>query len=531
MKHSARMAPTAGWAPVRRAWPLAALIALASCGGGGGGGTVTPIGPVLPLKVTFEDAPILGALVQDSSTPTAQTATAVLDSLGLETGEYAFANVPTLPIRLLSQNLLNTDHTVKISKVNGKWVSYLDANSNGSYDVGEQTATLTYQDLDGSHTYTQGTDIAYTGQLAINYVTTGATVINANPVAALIPAAWDGVKPVAGLSATLLTAAATTGLSTSASSAMLNQVSSLLIAVSEALVANGLPPAQLVSVVSSVATTSGVDLTATASPQFVQAVTAAVPAALAVSATNVTTNIQAVAATTNATVAAGGGNYEALVQIAQTSSQALATTTSTAAVATLVSDLSAQVTSTAAALQTAQTVPTVDPDAPLNARVAALRLIPNYEIDAITQGLTTAANAWTVFGRTTGFALTRQTGGDVQVAATGLPFSGLMGTAPVTANYESSSATWRYSPTSNLMMRIDLNFGFTDPTTNKVLNGAVMLVCQRASGTSCAGGYDWIYLLASQAQVCTMVATLPAAMKTTVLGKINAVNVQQTTCP
>jgi len=506
---------------------LAALIMLASCGDGGGG-VAEP-----KMVVKFEDGAILGALVTDSSSPP-QTGSPVLEQ-GLETGNYSFVNQPVLPIRLASQNLLNADFTVKVANVGGVWVSYLDTNQNGSYDAGEQTATLTYQDLDGNRSFTQGVDIPYTGQLSIKYVPAGATTLNGNPVTALIPTGWDGVQPVAGLSAELLAEAASVGLTsttTTANNTVLNQVAALLTAVAESLVANGLPPSQLEKVVASVASSAGVDLRSTdaASTALAQAVVAAVPDELKVSAGNSTSIIQTISVETNAAVTTSGGNYEALVKIAQSSAKEMATADSSAATA-LVAQLSSQVTVAATSIQENQSTPGVDPDAALNAKIAALRLVPNGEIEALTKG-SSGANAWNVFGSTTKFGLARQTSGELVMTATGSPWTSLLGAATtVTAKFNSSTSAWEYVPTTNRAVRIDLNFVITDPTTKLQLKGNWLRVCQKDAGVACGGGYDWYYFLADETQVCRMANMYAADMKANLLAKINAINVQQTTCP
>ena len=225
-----------------------------------------------------------------------------------------------------------------------------------------------------------------------------------------------------------------------------------------------------------------------------------------------------------------GGNYEALVKIAQSSAKEMATADSSAATA-LVAQLSSQVTVAATSIQENQSTPGVDPDAALNAKIAALRLVPNGEIEALTKG-SSGANAWNVFGSTTKFGLTRQTSGELVMTATGSPWTSLLGAATtVTAKFNSSTSAWEYVPTTNRALRIDLNFVITDPTTKLQLKGNWLRVCQKDAGVACGGGYDWYYFLADETQVCRMANMYAADMKANLLAKINAINVQQTTCP
>ena len=77
--------------------PAIALLVLSACGSGGGGGGGGVVEVPLPTTVFVDDAPIIGALVQDNLGQNAA---------GLASGEYRFDSAPKLPLNCESGRAL-----------------------------------------------------------------------------------------------------------------------------------------------------------------------------------------------------------------------------------------------------------------------------------------------------------------------------------------------------------------------------------------------------------------------------------------
>jgi hypothetical protein len=119
--------------------PAIALLVLSACGSGGGGGGVVEV--PLPTTVFVDDAPIIGALVQDNLGQNAA---------GLASGEYRFDSAPKLPLKISSRNIVGANGRVAVAQVDGLWYSYADTN-NISYtyayiNIWVNTTCYTYND-------------------------------------------------------------------------------------------------------------------------------------------------------------------------------------------------------------------------------------------------------------------------------------------------------------------------------------------------------------------------------------------------
>jgi hypothetical protein len=152
----------------------------------------------------------------------------------LASGEYRFDSAPKLPLKISSRNIVGANGRVAVAQVDGLWYSYADTNNNGRWDSPEQREPLTFQDLDGNGLYTQSVDIVFNGSFLLNYVKSGATVIQANVMASLLPSNWNGATSVAGVSAAALNAAVSVGPTQSAN-AELQRATAVLTAISEGL--------------------------------------------------------------------------------------------------------------------------------------------------------------------------------------------------------------------------------------------------------------------------------------------------------
>lgn len=472
---------------------IIASIMLAACGGGGGG--VAP----LPTTVFVDDAPIIGARVQDN---VGQTASASVSTAG----GYRFDSAPTLPLRISSRNIVGADGRVAVTQIDGLWYSYADTNNNGRWDSSEPTQPLTFQDLDGNGLYTQSVDILYNGSFQLNYVKPNATVIQANVVAALLPSNWNGSSSVAGVSATALNAALGVGPSQSAN-AELQRATAVLTAISEGLVStlrtNGVSASQAQSTVSntiSAIASSGANVTSTQTSGIAQMATVvsnAVPQA-ATQAGNLTSNVLSMA---------GGAtsNFEAVVKVTQVNVSQMVTSATTTTLAGLTKSVTEAADSIKAAKEQAQVGQ--DPD---NARIANLRLQRPYAqttLNPDTGAISTGQFQLLTSSDVNGFSLQRQQDGSILFAAKGSSFASVLGSsASLTVPFEASKGRWEYIA-GNLSLKIAVNV--VGPNGEKGVSA--LYYC--TSSTTC-----FTYLAASPAQIC---ATTPS---TDDLAQINLIN-------
>ena len=469
----------------------AALVTLIAACGGGGGGTALPIAS----KVLVEDAAIVGAAVTDSLNRQAEYT---------GRGEYKFLYpsgqefVPCLPITVSSRNIF----------VNGV----------------VEGIPLTFQDMDRNGVFTPSVDIAYNGSFSVRYAIPGATTIYANPVAALIPPNWDGSASIAGLSSTILRSSTNSSVETTGS-AQLKQATALLTALSDTLgstlSSNGMENSKVSSTLASllvaVGTTTGVNLLSAdanaatqlgvAAASTVTAAASSIPAgnltAATSSASNLGTNLQNLSLVVGNTVT----NYEALVQMAQ-NSESLSTNSfdvQTSATETKRVDLDIQ-----------------------NKRavlVNTLILVPFCDlVSGQTGECSSAANSgdWLAFGRLTGFGAAAALDGSINVSGSGALFNSFSFPTSLNAKYESSSGSWKYTGPGASLLQIFLGVSFSDPTAT-TQTGNMMRICN--SQGSCVP-----YYLAAPAGVCNFVTTNSVVDRSR-LANINALNVQQTTCP
>lgn len=495
--------------PSRRAMLVPAIIAsimLAACGGGGGGGgsTVVP----LPTTVFVDDAPIIGVLVQDNLGQAASASAA---------GEYRFDSAPTLPLKISSRNIVGANGRVSVTQVDGLWYSYADTNNNGRWDSPEQREPLTFQDLDGNGLYTQSVDIVFNGSFLVNYAKPGATVIQANVVASLLPRTWNGATPVAGVSAAALNAAVTVGPTKSANagsgttpavSAELRRATAVLTAISEGLVStlrtsttNTTAQTQTTinNALSAIANSS-VNLAATDATsigQVASAVSGSVPQA-ATQANNLVSNVMSIAS-------GATSNFEAVVKVTQVNVSQMVTSATTATLAGLTESVTEAADSIKAAKEQAQVGQ--DPD---NARIANLRLQLPYAqttLNPDTGAISTGQFQLLTSSGVNGFSLQRQQDGSILFAAKGSSFASVLGTsASLTVPFEASKGRWEYIA-GNLSLKIAVNV--VGPNGEKGVSA--LYYC--TSSTTC-----FTYFAASPAQIC---ATTPSADD---LAQINLIN-------
>jgi len=179
---------------------LAFLFGLISCGSGGGGSA-----PVQYTVIPQNAAGIIGASVVD-----------VADTYATEgpAGTYKFpaGYVPTAPIMVLSKNPViryNGNGSMKTDTTGvATFENCLDEYANVSVagkpiTVCNVSDIYTYQDMDGSATWTDG-DIVYNAGLQVNYI--GSTTIYITPVSALIPSTGVPTNGFAGFTKTQLDA-------------------------------------------------------------------------------------------------------------------------------------------------------------------------------------------------------------------------------------------------------------------------------------------------------------------------------------
>lgn len=514
--------------------PAFVSVILSACGSGGGGGSGSVVVP-LPNVVFVDDAPIIGARVQDRA-----GASGSQDAFGSTPGEYRFESPPTLPLKISSRNIVGADGRVSVAQVGGAWYSYADLNNNGRLDEGEPTQPLTFQDLDGNGLYTQSVDIVFNGSFVLNYVKPEAKVIQANVVASLLPSNWNGATPVAGVSAAALNAAVSVGPTnsanaisgtTSAASTELRRATAVLTAISEGLVStltsNGSTAAQTQTAIGnalSAIANSGVNVTATDTTsigQVAAAVAGSVPQA-PTQANNLVSNVMTIASGTTS-------NFVAVVKVTQEKLSDVVSAPQQTQQDKLKEDV--QLAASAIGTAQAQAVPNKDPDAE---RIAALRLIPLGLPDI---GTGTVPVEWIDLRTTSGFSLARQPDGSIQLRASGSPFSSVLGASSQIIPFVSSRNSWEYTGNSNVSLKIRVNVsvplfnsaGGTDAGASNEVS-AVQL-CS-------SGGVCVYYIMASSAQLCRIDWPAMAALWEAVspdgrqgfLNAINDVNASRVTC-
>lgn len=499
--------------------PAIALLVLSACGSGGGGGGVVEV--PLPTTVFVDDAPIIGALVQDNLGQNAA---------GLASGEYRFDSAPKLPLKISSRNIVGANGRVAVAQVDGLWYSYADTNNNGRWDSPEPREPLTFQDLDGNGLYTQSVDIVFNGSFLLNYVKSGATVIQANVMASLLPSNWNGATSVAGVSAAALNAAVSVGPTQSAN-AELQRATAVLTAISEGLMSTlrttGSSTAQAQTTISnalSAIANSGANITATGATgigQVASAVSGSVPQA-ATQANNLVSNVMTITSGTTT-------NFEAVVKVTQEKLSDVVSAPDQTQQEKLKEDV--QLAASAIGSAQSQAVPNKDPD---GERIAALRLIPLGLPDV---GTGTVPVEWIDLRTTSGFSLARQPDGSIQLRANGSPFSSVLGASSQIIPFVSSRNSWEYTGTGNVSLKIRVNVsvplfnsaGGTDAgASNEV---SAIQLCS-------AGGVCVYYIMASSAQLCRIDWPAMAALWDAVspdgrqgfLNAINDVNASRVTC-
>lgn len=507
---------------------LAAMVG--ACGGsGGGGGPIDTTRYASSRDVLVQDAPIIGVIVQDRDGGTgAQTAEAVLQN-GVPTGRYQFANLPALPIRITSRNLVAADGTVKIAFTSGQWVSYTDANGNGAFDAGEANQPLSFQDLDGNGIFTQTADIPYTGRFNVDFVPAGTTLVQANVVAGLVPANWNGTSSVGGLSAAVINLALSAGPQAS-NNVELKKAAALLTAISEALLSNNLAAAtNLPSVLSNIAASNVLSSTATPA-QLATEVAKALPADKQAVANTLVTNLKTVADNVGTAVTS---NFESLIKVAINPDNTNTLKQTNLSSGTL-TELTAQVTNASKQItedqKTASAAGAVDPEV---AVIAAMRLVPWHELSRLESGLPLDDTVpFRTIGKTTGFGMVKTPGGALELKASGSPFTDALGAGSTfTIPFVSTGANWQRFPTTNNGVVVDIKSGFQLPGTTTYVPGAMVRVCLANLG-GC-----WPFMLASPTQVCALMNSgtfkTNAVLRADALTKINAINSAQTAvvCP
>jgi hypothetical protein len=510
--------------------PAIALLLLSACGSGGGGGGGVVVVP-LPTTVFVDDAPIIGALVQDGvGNPASPSLSA--------SGEYRFDSAPTLPLKISSRNIVGADGRVAVVQIGGLWYSYEDRNNNGRWDDGiDPVQPLTFQDLDGNGLYTQSVDIVFNGSFLVNYVKPGATVIQANVVASLLPRTWNGATPVAGVSAAALNAAVSVGPTNSASagsgttpaaSAELRRAAAVLTAISEGLVStlrtsttNTTAQTQTTinNALSAIAN-SGVNVTATDTTgigQVAAAVAGSVPQA-ATQANNLVSNVMSIASGTTS-------NFEAVVKVTQERLSDVVSAPQQTQQDKLKGDV--QLAASAIGAAQAQAVPNKDPDAD---RIAALRLIPLGIPDVSASNV---QESWISLASTSGFSLERQPDGSMQFRASGVPFQDVLGATSKNIPFVSSRNSWEYTGPLNEKLKIRVNVSIPKGLFNPNLGVDAGAYNDASSMQLCTSqGACVYYFMFSPAQLCNpdwqaMVAlgTVSSEAKTKFYTALNNINV------
>jgi hypothetical protein len=493
--------------------PAIALLLLSACGGGGGGGDVAVV--PLPTTVFLDDAPIIGARVQDRG-----GASGSQDASGsIPAGTYQFELPPTLPLKISSRNYVDTNGRVAVVQIGGLWYSYQDSNRNGRWD--EETdpvQPLTFQDVDGNGLYTQSVDIVVNGWFPLNYAKPGSTAVQANVVASLLPPNWNGTTPVAGISAAALNAAVSVGPTNSAktgsgvspeASAELRRATAVLTAISEGLVStltsSGSTAAQTQATVSNALAAianSGVNVTATDATsigQVASAVSGSVPQA-ATQANNLVSNVMSIAS-------GAATNFEAVVKVTQDKLSQMASNASQQVLLDLKQTVSEVDVSIGLARVEGEEKPGVDPDV---ARIAGLRLMaPFFEADLPPPGVKfgTVDLGIVESSDTTGFFLERQQDGTIQFGVSGSRFAPILGPgSSVSVPFLASLGRWEFTR-GNESLSIAVNVsteGFMGVTSIRHCTSDAKVRCR-------------FYLAASREQICSTVTQDQ-------LSKINAIN-------
>jgi hypothetical protein len=443
---------------------LSLSVLMVGCGGGGGGGGGNGL-----TRLKLEDADIYGAFVQDANSVIA---------VSLANGIYEFrdrngvAVVPKLPVTIKSQNWI-VDGKVDVINLNNTWYST---------KAGSDNKPLTFQDLDKDGKFTPNVDIPYNGGFTLNYSASGSSLIYANPVAALIPAGWNGVSPIAGLSNDILIAASSTGVKAS-NNADLNKATALLVAISEALVLTGKNADGLFSAIASA--NVPVNLLVPGQSQL-SAVVNALYAGTAV----FVQNLQGLTASLT--------NPEALAKVVQ---DAIANNPLTD-----LGNLTAAV--TAADSGISQAITNASSGNPLAAQIAKLRIVPFCELP--NAGCNPGSfDEWKVFGQLTNFSINLNSdSGVMTLTGAGNRWLGWFGAATIDLPYFTSSSV------SNGQPSWSKTYG---STSIEVLIGMPVLLPGDVSPT--VGNFLKIcsalntcmpYFLAEPPDVCNLVASVPA---------------------
>jgi hypothetical protein len=493
----------------------------------------------LPGLVIVDDAPIVNALVKDKD-----GGQGAQEAASLGGGQYRFATIPVLPLKITSRNLVGADGRVNVGLLNGVWYSYIDTNGNGSIDSFEPRELLTFQDLDGNGIYTQSVDIVYNGAINVNYVPRGATAIQANVVSSLLPSNWDGATPVAGLSSTALNAAVTTAPSQS-DNIELQRATATLTAISEGLLSTLRSSGASNSTAAAQATISSA-LAAVAAPgaqidltksdpasvaKLAQTISQAVPAAAQTQASNLVTNVKVVQASANPSTAT-----ESIIKVTQERLSEFQSVLDTGAQGKLAEDVALAVNAITTAQSEAK--PGVDPDA---TRIAELRIVPLGVPDPVTEqsSRTTVPDSWIDLSSTRGFSLSRQSDGTLGFTATGEPFQEVLGATSRVLSFVSARNSWEYTGSSGQTLKVRINFSVplfnTQGGTDVGASSQVSMLQLCSAAGACV-----YYIMATAQQMCSpdwfnFVNSWPTDVGSTAsqsfYNAVNTVNKNRVTCP
>lgn len=442
---------------------LSLSVLMVGCGGGGGSG-----GAGL-TQLKLEDADIYGALVVDANGVTA---------VSLANGIYEFrdrngvAVVPKLPVVIKSQNWI-VDGKVNVINLNNTWYSS---------KVGFDNKPLTFQDLDNDKKYTPNVDIPYNGGFTLNYAASGSSLIYANPVAALIPAGWDGVSPIAGLSKDILRASTTTGVKAS-NNADLNKATALLVAISEALVLTGKSADELVSAIANA--NVPVDLLVpgqSSLPSVVDALYAGTAVFVQ--------NLQALTASLT--------NPEALAKVVQ---DEIANNPLTD-----LGNLSAAVIAADAGIT--QAITNASSGNSLASQIAKLRIVPFCELP--NAGCNPGSfDEWVIFGQLTNFSINlNPDSGVMTLTGAGNRWLGWFGASTIDLPYFNSSSVSNSQPSWSktygaASIEVVIGMPVVLPGDVSPTVGNLLKIC--SAPNTCMP-----YFLAAQPDVCNLVASVPA---------------------
>ena len=473
---------------------LATSLVLVGCGGGGGGGGTGGSG-FTRLKV--EDANIYGALVQDKNR---------VIGVPIANGIYEFRNpngvpmVPTLPITIKSQNWIVNGKVIPIKKNDAAWYST---------KLNEIDMPLTFQDLDNDGRYTQVVDIPYNGEFVLNYAPSGTSLIYANPVAALIPANWNGVDAIAGLSKEILQAATTSGIKAS-NNADLNKVTSLLVALTEALVLTGQPNVNSIftEIANNTATINLLDLTtSSALPTLVNNIYPGTG--------TLVTNLQDILNKNSLS------NPEALVKAVQ---NAIAIDNLTD-----LGNITSEVLVADSIISTAKS--NVALGNTLADKISSLRIVPFCDLpgsgcDSVTY------DPWKVFGRLTNFSISLDSNsGTINLVGGSDWFLGWFGANSIALPYSSTSSisssqpSWSYTHNS-ASAEILINQTLILPGDLNPTPGNFLKIC--SSQNTCIP-----YFLATDVGICSLVKSFSPPTDNQLLAQINLLQSasHQVSCP